>query len=420
MYVPLILLLIAIAASWPNQAFAGVNSSGCGRYLESKGLTPSGQERDALAELLKRSGSEANAIARIKKTTMAQNLPFQIQSFDEAIEVAYLMLNEFKDHELEPKQRQTLNKHVKLHASDIKLAQDGRKSLAKLSQRNLKRELISGHKNLPHKVNRQIEDIVQQLEPFFVHNTVNRSFASALPLLSSEALESLGLPPGLNTFHFNRSFLETQDMVFFFVRYKSKDSPIPGDLKSTYGEAVVHLSHSYAQDWGMVSPYIMQPFELARYLEQKNPRLAQQFQSQVIDTNGNDEGWDSIDSTLKMKVLSELGQHDFTLPDFVRWLQHHLFKHLANIYIQGGQESLNQQLKTLTSEADWTPYIQREILKPLGFRQAATSMELKIPIAVPASQYQVESNKTQSSTTSLGPGFPGGHSFGADPSDSFF
>lgn len=138
---------------------------------------------------------------------------------------------------------------------------DGYITLREISANNLRRLTRSlPTDNSPEAVER----IMQKLSVVFVHNTHVLTEVPESPLVSSRILQEVSGIGGLNTYFFNRKFLNSDDNIFFFVLLQA-GTQLSNMHESLYGEHRFSPEESFAQKQGWISAYIMYPYDLYRF-----------------------------------------------------------------------------------------------------------------------------------------------------------
>jgi hypothetical protein len=281
----------------------------------------------------------------------------------------------------------------------------GDADFAEVSARN--RDRILADLQVPNTPEmRAAEQVIQQLEMLFVHNTnVDLDKRSAaVPLLSSRQLQEAGLGSGLNTKNaFNRDVLQTDDHVFFYIVFKNKTLPNP-NTQSQYGKKSIHLNANYAARNAWISHFIMYPDSLLSFLQNNHPTQFQKlfeivdrhFAKKLSDnglsiTLGNfiERDWQLLlreEQVALTEILGTLHTMDFTIPDFERVWRGHLLQQLARISYSNpirfqellgrlGTTEANKVVKELTGQVLGD--------KSFGF-------EVKVPVAVDQEGFTVQ------------------------------
>lgn len=139
----------------------------------------------------------------------------------------------------------------------------GRSALRELSEANLARYLESFPPKGSHDT--QIENLVDSIRIYFVHNTHVINRIQAFPIMSSHELEKRGFNGGLNTRPFNSQILQSNRNVFFkfyIVGPKGHFKP----PFTPYGDEALFLDSDFAREQAWISPDIMIPAELSMAL----------------------------------------------------------------------------------------------------------------------------------------------------------
>lgn len=255
----------------------------------------------------------------------------------------------------------------------------GRRTLEETSHRNLMR--IFSEKpivKMDLQESQELKEIVDRFEFYFSHNTNVLRELPDDPVLSSKRLEEYGLQGGRNTLPFNKQLMETDDQVYFNLRFRRKGDPRVA-TPTSYGKTQLVLDPDYAKSAGMVSHFIMYPYELLEFgalhfPERYSPYFHEYEKSLLMPKEITQE---------KLKEIRErLSISDFTVEDFQSLVRTYAMDELHQM--KSKNPARFAQFKKM--EAEWLSpekldrWIREEVLRPRGL---SLQWELKVPVAVP-------------------------------------
>lgn len=231
------------------------------------------------------------------------------------------------------------------------LPADGYEALSRLSAEN--RRCLEGRRTgAPLSPSAEVQALLERLSFVFIHNTHVIRGKPKLPLVSSQVIRDATGLGGLNTYAFNRFVLRSDDNLFFFVGLRS--GPTLGSRReSLYGKYKFSPSPEFARRWGWISPFVMYPYDLARFGANALPRSEEGFREDLrreFPTLASGT-WDALVKALGkhkreegrwLRVLQRrfpawlearwaLGNLDFTVPDFEALSRQALANHLGRL-----------------------------------------------------------------------------------------
>lgn len=270
---------------------------------------------------------------------------------------------EFRDPEkLREFQNRSLLSALRRHGYSPR-SPDARAELQNLSRANYER--IEKERGLrdPRKSDRDVEELMAQLDLTLFRNSHREDVTSGL-ILSSRRLEVYGLGGGLNSRqNFNRDFLRSDDQIFFFVKMRPADF---SGVKSSYGKYRQKLKVKEFSGDVWISPFVMYEADLNDFARRSLPQL-------TVRANPT-------------TVRSNLHLFDFTFEDYENLIRRQLRGALTSLkrnplarfkyglsYAQAKAQLLNPSTR---KEED--PVMDALVHRPLGLPK----MEAKIPVAL--------------------------------------
>ncbi len=282
----------------------------------------------------------------------------------------------------------------------------GRSLLKQKSEANRRRIEVANE--LVEVQDPQLIEILENIELKFIRRT-NSPFILGAHLLSSQQIAKMDLPGGKNsTLAFNKTFLASDDGVFFFARFGLKNREIQDYfIGGQYGDITEFIKGAYARDHGWLSPFIMTEKHLAEsQLEfQPNPlppTTGEAIKEELMRVEYNPEA-ETIGRTYRL----QLSEHDFTPADLESLYKKQLGKSLLAAKSQSGAfvSAPNEEespYKVIFSDieaallgqpkADGTFATDNELYnlfyslmeKPLGLK--IRKFEFKVPVSVPVAE----------------------------------
>ena len=208
----------------------------------------------------------------------------------------------------------------------VQESEDSYISLRKLSDKN-RRKYMTSLDEIPD----EIKETVESLRIIFVHNRSPR--INSQPIEGDALLSARKLGRGAqNTYNYNREFLQSDDNIFFFVKFIGKDfnaSEARG-FGISYGNISFHLDKEYAQNYGWISPFNMYPRELATFLGGRNKFSEAQESLKALRDSGTMATPEEL-SNIPKTVLNELSHGTFTPSDFEKLVKNNLKNVLAKM-----------------------------------------------------------------------------------------
>lgn len=272
----------------------------------------------------------------------------------------------------------------------------GREVLRAISSRNAAR-LIGSTRYMHQPGMEAAEAAVAKLELRFLHSK-SIGGIGRLPVISSQQLEEMGFPGGLNTKWFNKSFLKSADQVYFHIRFGRKGETVKS-FDSIYGDHALWVQPEFANKEGWVSPYVMDPSDLALFARDMSPKdysaLKQAADLEFPDyshlpvehilgtgyTRNVLEDFVRSNETAFNSIQQKLHLLDFTVEDFDRLVRNQILRRLNDLRVQNHSAFL-AAMDILEKGDDQSIFglLEREVFAPLNLRR---EWELKIPVAVP-------------------------------------
>lgn len=321
-----------------------------------------------------------NEFLRAKKVTWSALTPDQ-QSSTIAEYLRKNVLSTYQGEKLRLLQSESLQEILKFHGI-LATASNARKKLERISQRNVAR-ILKGKDTAPTPETQKLLDKIPKISVYYIHNTNELNEAPKLPLLSSRQLEKLGIMRGVNSnYEYNRSFLRSDDSVFFYALPARSPSEASKKTSYAYGAKSISLDPNYANDTGIISLFNMYPGSLAKGKHLSSPQ-AKTFVGNRMPWRGVEN--DPMDpATLKKweRARSRLYRLDFTPQDFEDMTQKLLIVSLNRLSVEDPTK-FNQISWDLTNQSGNANELLTELIfKMNGMDQ---DFEMKIPVAVPAS-----------------------------------
>ncbi|MGE4131287.1 MAG: hypothetical protein AB7F86_06590 [Bdellovibrionales bacterium] len=283
--------------------------------------------------------------------------------------------------DFEAARAEQLAQELRHRGAPIKNLKNGYDILENLSRANVERlwarfaAKVADSSPLDPKTEEAIEQTLQNLSFALIHNTTELDRRPSLSLLSARELVKLGITHILNTKPFNSEILKTDGNVFFFVIPYSRKGNFPV-VKSKYGRASLILSESFADQWGWVSPYVMNPPDLVEVAERGFPEALANFPQ---------EGkLEKLTSTQWRPLVRSLSQMDFKLSDFRNLMIVTLRRSLRHL-ARSNRTEFEKVLLDLTKGDNLFEILEQYSLGQVGFsmKHGFRSLELKVPMAVP-------------------------------------
>lgn len=260
---------------------------------------------------------------------------------------------------------------------------DGYVTLRRLSAANLARLLarfeqtMPGARRLPlgHPQLGVIAQAVEDLRIAYIHNTNGLNQRPAFPLLSARELMGMGITEKLNTHPFNSEALRTHGNVYFFAIPYARRGPFP-EVRRAYGNTSIILSGEFADEWGVLSPYVMRPEDLEELANAVFPD-----EMNEVRLTGQRE-W--------APVVRRLHTLDLRPADFMTLIRETLRLSLEHLAVTD-PSVFQQVLESVRTGNGLFDVIDRYSVGRLGisFANGYRSLELKIPVAVPTSVLDV-------------------------------
>jgi hypothetical protein len=256
-----------------------------------------------------------------------------------------------------------------------------RQNLINLSRLNLGRIARDAQLDLAFVAAPEVEELVSRLE--LVAYRDSRLVAVSGPyVLSSRRIEEFGFIGGLNSqYPFNRDFLASDDNVFFHLQFSTRDN-IEAAKRTEFGDHRSILRAEYAKEHGWISPYVMEPSNLARFCEYALPGL--HTAEELLPLHwASGAAPESYETDLARELRGRLHEFDFTYSDLDRLLRAQLRRALTQL-----KASPRVRQKYNLSFSDF----QREVRESKVDNSAIRAMtenelhlprlELKIPVLV--------------------------------------
>ncbi len=193
-------------------------------------------------------------------------------------------------------------------------------------------ESVRGLKDLSTYADSKINEIVSNLEMKFIRRT-NSPYILGDHLISSQQIARMQLPGGKNsTLEFNKTFLASDDGVFFFARLALKNRDMKDfQINGQYGDITEFIRGDYARKNGWLSPFIMTEKHLAESRAEFQPNTLpaadpKSLKQELIGVKYNPAA-DTIGRTFRLN----LGNFDFTVTDLEDLYKEQLAKSLASL-----------------------------------------------------------------------------------------
>jgi len=239
-----------------------------------------------------------------------------------------------------------------------------------------------------------VENAVDQVTIYFQHNTVSKR-SPELALLSARRMEEAGLGGGVNTQPFSKQFLKTDDNVYFYVMFRSRDNEL-AYRPSTYGRTMIAVEHDPARKTGVVSPYLMYSNDLAEIMKFHDPALSRRLEMNygssvpIAEKIKNPIDWEHPPEEWTL-AKKQLYFFDFTPSDFEELIRTQLKRSLYNLKSStnpSDQKLFSETIEKLHShnDSDLNIIMTNLVFKPLGMPEL---WEMKVPVAVPENLYKV-------------------------------
>ncbi|HAG91796.1 MAG TPA: hypothetical protein DCL41_07985 [Bdellovibrionales bacterium] len=284
---------------------------------------------------------------------------------------------------------------------------------ARLKSRENLNRLRSNKKNLEQTLEFQKSfAAMKRMTSRFRHNTTTPPTSPLTPplWLSSKKLDELGFKDGLQgMFWFNREFLKTKNWVFFFTNAESD---------AFYGRGAIFVKKDYADQVGLIFPFVMYLSDLGKAGFQMNPGLkvhrvfpeefgklrpkflrfarsegtplADYAKAQMLIDKKASKSLQFLDDHLEVfqNFRTHLIDFMFTPEDYRTLVSEKLALQLLHLKRKKDLQGYHSMLESLDSGdlSKISTYV-REALKKA---KLPSHYELRIPVAIPGSQLEVE------------------------------
>ncbi len=182
--------------------------------------------------------------------------------------------------------------------------QDGFACLAEVSAANRDALLRRPRVAVPPAAAEEIEQAIATIRPVFIHNTNLLKKIPEIPLVSSKEIRRAAGVGGINTFFFNRSFLRSDDNLFFFVDLAT-DSLTVSMMESIYGKYQFVPDETFAEERGWISAFVMYAYDLLRFAAVACP-----------------EEVPALIEVMRREYLTELGSEPLSVAEINQRLRH--------------------------------------------------------------------------------------------------
>lgn len=267
---------------------------------------------------------------------------------------------------LEELRSDSLLQSLEVHGYTIDRSRSGWENLVKLSQRNLRRQLLDIPEIDAYKSDSEINQMVQSVHPVLSRNSLRKDILGDV-LLSSRQLKNYGGLGGANTqFDFNQSVIQSDDNVFFFVDWAIGTEYVQDSLADGYGHIAHFLDVDYARDHAWTSAFVMYSYDLINTLNYGPYRSSMSLGKKI----------DMYDRSLSGQALSRLQYFDYTFQDFESMVRDLLGYELMRIKT----EATPEQWASSLSRQDPLMALRKLVLE----KHSIPRMEVKVPVSVPS------------------------------------
>lgn len=334
--------------------------------------------KPAIDTLMKNNENFRNRVSELKISNS------RLLISDEFLKHHEAFFNKYKDPQaLEHMQDLALRAEMQMHGATLD-QQSARLNLQHLSRKNAKRLADLYSVSTEYLSDPEISGLVDSIEFVGRRNSFSNQYGENY-MLSSRQLEVYGAGGGRHSKNgFNRNFLKSDDMIFFFVDPRSNFSAGRTRNSSEYGPNELNLESSYAAQHGWISVFVMRPDDLVAFMEKALPEKYDKQRDFGFE-DGLTEWTQPPPEAVRMR--NDLHQFDLTVHDFTRLMRNQLGTALL-------------ALKTNSATFSHHGYTYREVVDVLtspSFNNHAAGlfhnlvygplrlgpMELKVPVAIP-------------------------------------